>query len=71
MPADVAAYDVAMIVAAHTHECTRGPSVVADSEFVAPRQGAVFDEQAADVGSSRIYFYSRGFYADNLHYVNY
>lgn len=50
VPADVAAHDVVVLVAAETLEGVGRPLVVADGELVAPGQGAVLDQQTADVG---------------------
>jgi hypothetical protein len=49
MPTDEAAYDIAVVAAAHARERAGGPLRVADGEFIASRQGAVLDQQTADV----------------------
>lgn len=49
MPTDEAAYDIAVVVAANARERGGGPIRVADGELVASRQGAVLDQQIADV----------------------
>ena len=49
VPADVAPYDVAMIVGAHTLNGAGCPLVVAHREFAAARQSTVLGQEATDV----------------------
>jgi hypothetical protein len=49
LPTDEAANDIAVVVAAHARERAGDPLRVADGEFIASRQGAVLDQQTAEV----------------------
>lgn len=54
VPADVAPYDVAMVVGAYSLSRVGCPLVVAHREFVAAGQSAVLGEEGADVGARAV-----------------